>query len=80
MGIGYAIQCRIARIASMINMNDETINWETCLAKNIVFETQIMNATSRGNESMIMNRWTGKSKGKRISLGWLHYPWWIKEY
>ena len=75
MGIGYVIQCRIAKITSMINLNDATINRVECLADNIRFETQIMNSTSRGNGQMIMDRWTGKSKGKRISLGWLHYPW-----
>ena len=55
-------------------MNDATINRVECLAKNITFETQIMNSTSRGNGQMIRNRWTGKSKGKRISLGWLYHP------
>ena len=80
MGIGYVIQCKIASIASPINMNDATINRVECLAENITFETQIMNSTSRGNGQMIRNRWTGKPEGKRISLGWLHYPWKTKEY
>ena len=75
MGIGYVIQCRIVRITSSIKMNVATINRVECLAENITFETQIMNSTSRGNGQMIRNRWTGKSEGKRISLGWLHYPW-----
>ena len=50
LGIGHAIQCRIARITSPIKMNDATINRVECSSKNSTLETQIMNSTSRGNE------------------------------